>query len=120
MVLVKEIELPRELYDLANQEFDCNWTNQVVKIKRFKFGDSNEIAREATKIKTFQVGNEMKMNIDIDPTEIQILTLIRGIVVAPWQIGDKNAVSELPPPIANWALKEIEEFNTVTFKKKES
>lgn len=120
MVLVKEIQLPRELYDLANEEFDCKWTNQIVKIKRFKFGDSNEIAREATKIKAIQSGGEMKFNADIDPTEIQVLTVLKGIVAAPWTIGDKNMVNELPPPIAAWALKEIEEFNTVTFKKKET
>lgn len=120
MVLVKEIQLPRELYDLANEEFDCKWTNQIVKIKRFKFGDSNEIARESTKIKTFQVGGEMKFNADIDPTEIQVLTLLKGIVAAPWQVGDKNAINELPPPVANWVLLEIETFNTVNFKKKEN
>ena len=120
MVVVKELEMPKELFDLANEEFDCKWTNGLVKIKRFRFGDSNEIAREATKIKAVQVGGEMKFNADIDPTEIQLLTIQKGVISAPWGAGEKGPINDLPPPVANWVLQELEAFNTVSFKKKET
>ncbi len=119
MVLTKELELPEELYDLSVKEFDCDWKDGKVTIKRFRFGEANAISRDAAKIKAVQVGGKMNLNAEIDPTEIQVLTLKTGITTAPWKVNDLDAINELPPPVANWALEELQKFNTITFKKKE-
>jgi hypothetical protein len=119
-MLTKEVEIPKELFESAVNDYDCKWANGKIKIKRFTFGDANAISREASKIKASNFGGEIKLDANIDPTEIQVLTLLKGVVEAPWTVNDVGAINELPVMIANWALKEIEEFNTITFKKKEN
>ncbi len=121
MVLEKEIELPEELFEMALKEFECDWKDGKVTIKRFRFGETNAISREAAKIKaTTGVGGKMNMDATIDPTQIQILSIMKGVVKAPWTINDKDSIDNLPPPVANWVLAEIDSFNTITFKKKGS
>ena len=120
MSLTKEIELPEDLLELSNKEFDCDWKDGKITIKRFRFGETNAISREAAKIRATNVGGKMVMNADIDPTEMQTLTLMKGVASAPWKVNDKVAIDELPSPVAEWVLVEIEKFNTLTFKKKES
>lgn len=119
-MLVKELEIPKELFNLAVEEYDCDWKNNIVKIKRFTFGETNDISRKSTNIKMYQVGGVMKPDVNIDSTEIQVLTLLKGVAEAPWGVNDISVVNQLPPQIANWVLKEIEEFNSVSFKKKGS
>ena len=120
MVLTKEIELPEELFEMALKEFECDWVDGKVTIKRFRFGETNAISHEAAKIKATNVGGSMSMNAEIDPTQIQILTLLKGVAKAPWTVNDKDSIDNLPPPVANWVLAELETFNTITFKKKGS
>ena len=120
MVLEKELELPEELYELSLKEFECDWKDRNISIKRFRFGETNAISREAAKIKATNVGGKMNMNAEIDPTQIQILTLLKGVVKAPWTVNDRDSIDNLPPPVANWVLGEIEKFNTIDFKKKGS
>lgn len=119
MALTKEIELPEELFELSNKEFESKWEDGKITIKRFRFGDANAISREAAKIRATNVGGKMNMNAEIDPTQIQILTILKGVTSAPWKVNDKDAIDELPPPVASWVLSELEKFNTLTFKKKE-
>ena len=119
-MLVKELEIPKELFNLAVEEYDCDWKNNIVKIKRFTFGETNDISRKSTNIKMYQVGGVMKPDVNIDSTEIQVLTLLKGVAEAPWGVNYISVVNQLPPQIANWVLKEIEEFNSVSFKKKGS
>ena len=120
MVLTKEVELPEELFEMALKEFECDWKDGKITVKRFRFGETNTISREATKIKASNVGGKMNMAVDVDPTEIQVLTLMKGVTKAPWTINDLDSINNLPPPVANWVLGEIESFNTLTFKKKGS
>ena len=120
MALTKELELPEELFELSTKEFDCDWKDGKVEIKRFRFGETNSISREAAKIRATNVGGKMVANAEIDPTEIQMLTLTKGVTKAPWKVNDRNAIDELPPPVANWLLEQIEAFNTLEFKKKGS
>ena len=120
MVLTKEIELPEELFEMSLKEFECGWKDGKITIKRFRFGETNAISREAAKIKATNVGGKMNMNAEIDPTQIQVLTLLKGVTKAPWLVNDKDSIDNLPPPVANWVLTEIESFNTITFKKKGS
>jgi len=119
MVLTKEIELPEDLMDLAIKEFDCPWQTNKVKIKRFKFGDQADLEKESTTVKMIQVGREQKVSADIDPAELQIKTILKGVVSAPWMANDLAAVRDLPGPIAQWVLGQLSEFNTIEFKKKE-
>ena len=121
MVLEKEIELPEELFEMSLKEFECDWTDGKVTIKRFRFGETNAISREATKIKaTAGAGGKMNMDASVDPTQIQMLSIMKGVVKAPWKVNDIDSINNLPPPVANWVLTELESFNTITFKKKES
>ncbi len=118
-MLTKEIELPEELFEMSVKEFDCDWKDGKLEIKRFRFGETNAISRESAKIKAINVGGRMDMKAEIDPTQIQVLTLLKGVTKAPWAINDIKSVNELPPPVANWIIGELEKFNTLTFKKKE-
>jgi len=120
MVLTKEIELPEELFEMSLKEFECDWTDKKVTIKRFRFGETNAISREAAKIKATNVGGKMNMDATIDPTQIQTLTLMKGVTKAPWVVNDLDSINNLPPPVANWVLAELDSFNTITFKKKGS
>lgn len=118
-MLTKEIEMPKELFELSNEEFECDWKDGKVTIKRLRFGETNAISRESTTVKGTNVGGKVKMDIDINPAELQIQTLLKGVVSAPWKANDLAAIDELPTPVAEWAVVEIEKFNTITFKKKE-
>ena len=119
-MLVKELEIPKELFDLAVEEYDCDWKSNLVKIKRFTFGETNDISRKSTNIKMYQVGGVMKPDVNIDSTEIQVLTLLKGVAEAPWEVNNVSVVNNLPPHVANWVLRQIEEFNSVSVKKKGS
>jgi len=120
MVLSKEIEIPGELMDLAIKEFDCPWQTNKVTIKRFKFGDNADLESLSTKVKMVQVGREMKVSADVDPAELSIHTLVKGVKAAPWQINSVDAVRDLPDAIAKWVIDQLTEFNTLEFKKKET
>jgi len=120
MVLTKDLEMPKEIYETAVNEYECKWLHGRVKIKRLKFGDNNEITKESTKLKTYSVGGEMKVDIDVNPTDINTQTILRSVIEAPWAINDMGAIKDLPPIVANWILTEITQFNEISFKKKES
>lgn len=113
----KELEIPDELYKLAKEEFDCNWNSKKVVIKRFKFGDQVQLQQDSMKIKSTQMVN---FNAEVNIADVQILTIMRAVVEAPWLINDVAAVKDLPGFIAEWLKQEIEEFNTITLKKKEN
>lgn len=116
MAMRKELKLPAELLTLANEEFECKWINDKVIIKRFTFGDQVQLQQDSMKIKA----NMQGQTADINVADLQLLTLVKAVVEAPWTVNDINSVRLLPPPVAEWLNKEIEELNTITVKKKEN
>ena len=116
MAMRKELKIPDELFTLANEEFEFKWINNKVTIKRFTFGDQVQLQQDSTKTKASING----ANTDVNVADLQLLTLMRAVVEAPWLTNDINSVRTLPPMLAEWLNKEIDEFNTITIKKKEN
>lgn len=117
MALRKEIEIPEELFNMAHDEFECNWASRKVVIKRFLYGDQLQIQQETMKVKGTSPTN---MSAEVNIGDLQALNLLRAIVEAPWQVNDINAIRQLPTPVADWLKDQVDEFNTITIKKKEN
>jgi hypothetical protein len=116
MAMRKELTIPEDLFILAKEEFECNWINRKVVIKRFTFGDQVQIQQDSMKVKATAISQTADVNV----ADLQVLTLMRAVVEAPWLINDLNAIKSLPPMLADWLKQEIEELNTITVKKKEN
>lgn len=116
MVLTKVVEIPTELANIAREEFDCKWVHNRVTIKRFTYGDTLGIQQDCVKVKSNNMAN---ISTDINLADLQILTLLRGVVDAPWGVNDIAAIRNLPPMIAEWLRVELDDFNTIGAKKKE-
>jgi len=116
MGMRKELTIPDELFNLAIQEFECKWANNKVIIKRFTFGDQVQLQQDSMKVKANQ---QVNISADVNIADLQILTLMRAVVESPWGINDINSIRGLPPPIAEWLKEQVDEFNTIKFKKKE-
>lgn len=116
MGLKKELQIPEELYNMANEEYEKGWHSDKVVIKRFLYGDSLAIQQASMKVKA-QLGSQAIADFNI--SEIQTATILRGVVQAPWGINNISTVRELPPFIGEWVYEQINEFNTLSAKKKE-
>jgi len=114
-MLEKEIEMPKELYEMANKEYDCKWPHGKVKIKRFLFKELSTIQNTAIKIKGTA---GIAPSFDVNPVELKIQTILKGVLDSPWGSGDIGAVNTLPPFIADWVFGEIDAFNSIDAKKK--
>ena len=109
--------MPVEIFEVATKEYDQNWTNGRVTIKRFTYGDTVQLQQDSIKIKA---GFGSGMNADVNVADLQLLTVLRGVVEAPWTINDINTVKLLPPMVADWVKGELDDFNTISVKKKEN
>jgi len=112
----KEIEMPADLFEIATVEYDNKWASRTVTVKRFTYGDTVQLQQDSIKVKANQLG---AVNADVNVADLQVLTILRGVVGAPWQVNEISAVKELPPMVAEWVRNQIDEFNTITVKKKE-
>lgn len=115
----KELEIPEELFKLANDEFGMNWKSNKVVIKRFLFEDDLIIEKETVKVKANFLGNIPSVNAEFDRGAQRIATIMRAVLESPWVVNDINAIKYLPSPVVLWVEKEIEAFNTIEVKKKE-
>jgi hypothetical protein len=115
--LTREVEIPEDLMEIAKRDYEVTWLTKIIKIKRFTYGDQLAIQQEAMKVKANSISG---VNADINVADLQALSLVKGVLAAPWQINDLNAVKALPPMIAEWLRGELDEFNTISVKKKES
>jgi hypothetical protein len=117
MSLKKEIIIPKDLFELANNEFETNWKSDKVKVKRFLRGDIGKIQQACIKAKS-SMGLEFSAT--LDTSLLLDFTVMQGVAEAPWGANDLAQVQNLPPPIFDWAYNQITEFNTLSDKKKET
>ena len=117
MAMRKEIQIPDELMQLAKEEFEINWANNKVVIKRFLSGDQWQIQQDSMKVRGTSPTN---MSAEVNIADLQGLTIMRAVIEAPWILNDIKAVRDLPGPITEWLKTEIDDLNTITFKKKEN
>lgn len=110
-----ELKIPEELFELSNKEFGTGWMSDKVVIKRFVYGDTLSIQRGSMKVKATNATNA---SAEINPEELQLSTILKGVIEAPWGINDASAIRNLPSPVAEWVRGEIEKFNTLEVKKK--
>lgn len=116
-MMKKEVYIPDELFELANSEFDTNWKSTKVTIKRFLREEVGKIEQASIKAKATTVTD---FSASVDCTSYRDVTVLIGVAEAPWPINDPSAIKRLPPMIFDWVFKEIQEFNTLSAKKKEN
>ena len=114
MGLTKEVTIPAELFTAAKDDWGMTWVTDKVTIKRMTFKDTLDIQNSAMKVKATLSGSS---DVSINASEMQVQTILKGVTNAPWQYNDAIAVGGIPPFIATWVTKEIEEFNTLEVKK---
>jgi len=115
-MLEKELEMPKELYDMCNEEYETKWTNGRVKIKRFLAKELGAIQNASVKVKS---SNGLTPSADINPVELRFQSVLKGVVEAPWGVNNIDAIYNLPPQVLDWVFTELDEFNTVSYKKKD-
>jgi len=116
MGMTKEIQIPAELFELANKEFDKGWEDDKVEIKRMLYGDELKIQRASMKIKG--IAGQKILTADVSAPDWQAMTIFLGVTKAPWGVDSMQNIEALPGPIGNWVKGQIEEFNTLEVKKK--
>ena len=84
-----------------------------VKIKKFTFGEYNDLQKACMKMTMF--GGNPKL--DIDPVAMNEQAILKSIIEAPFQINDLNAIRDLDREIAEILLAKINELNMPSEKK---
>lgn len=110
----KELEIPEELFKIANEDFGMNWASPKIKIKFLNWGELGEVQNAAISIKG---RSEDDMSASVNSSEFQLQLVLKSVVEAPWIVKDVGAVKGLPPFIGQWLHKEIEKLNKVEKKK---
>jgi hypothetical protein len=116
MGMTKQIQIPEDLFELSNKEFDKNWTDDKVVIKRMLYGDELKIQRASMKIKG--IPGQKFLTADVSAPDWQAMTIFLGVSSAPWGAGSMKNIEALPGPVGNWVKTQVEEFNTLEVKKK--
>jgi len=114
--LTRQVQIPAELFELANKNFKKNWQDDKVVIKLLEYGDNLKIKRASIKIRGIP-GNR-NLTADMSAADWESLTILYGVVSAPWGANSMEAIEHLPTPIGDWIRSEVEKFNTLEVKKK--
>lgn len=110
-----ELKIPEELYKMALEDYEMPWQSDKVVITRFTAGDVVDIERDSMEIKG-SIGSTV--SIKVNPADVQILTIMKGVLEAPWGANNVQSIRGLPPPVFQWVSEEINKFNTLEAKKK--
>ena len=105
----KEVEIPKEL-------MESDWKTNKVVVKRLTFGEQMRIRDDATKINL--KGGEVKGTVNQEIAMVS--TIVKGVIEAPYKIGDASIVRDLDGAFGQWVLGEVQDFNKVSEKKNES
>ena len=100
-VKTKELEIPKEF-------METEWQTNKVKIKKWTLGIRNEILDQTSEYTT-RAGKSVDSK--IKGGFIQILTIAKCTVEAPWSVGNVGVVNELDPQLGDWIYKEMSELN---------
>ena len=114
--VTKEVKIPEEIFELANSRFKKGWTEDKVVIKLLEYGDNLKIQRASMKIKGIP-GNRA-LTADVSAPDWQAMTILLGVVQAPWEVNNMQAIEHLPTPLGEWVRDQIDKFNTLEVKKK--
>jgi len=117
MVMTKEVQIPEDIFELSNKEFETGWKTDKVSIKRFLREEIGKIEQASIKAKATTTTD---FSASVDCTNYRDVTVALGVTAAPWNINDLNAIKRLPPIVFDWVFKEIQDFNTLAAKKKEN
>lgn len=104
--------------EIEKKEIPIDWEGRKenVVIKKFTFGDENEIRRQATQLK--YIGTTP--NATVDMGKFMEMTLLKGIMKAPFKHGSIQEIQALPAKLGKKLYDEIEKFNELSESKKES
>ena len=116
MSMTKVIQIPKDLFEMANSVFEKGWQEDKVEIKRLLYGDNLKIQRASMKIKG--IPGQKLLSADISAPDWQAITILLGVAKAPWGAKSMAAIELLPTPVGEWVRDEIEKFNTLEVKKK--
>ena len=100
-VKTKELEIPKEF-------MEEEWQTNKVKIRKWTLGIRNDILDQTSEYTT-RAGKNVDSK--IKGGFIQILTIAKCTVEAPWSVGNVGVVNELDPQLGDWIYKEITELN---------
>lgn len=102
----KELEIPEEFRQ-------STWSTSKVKIQKWNLSIRNYISSECQKVKPILTGRGLQsvQASDFDWGQHQILTILKCVSEAPWQVGDIGRVNELEPALGDWLYKEIMAHN---------
>ena len=96
-------------------KIEYNGKKAVVKLKRFNAGERNDIHRASTD--TVFIGNQPR--ITADPIKMKEVSLVKGIVDAPFPMT-LESVRSLDPDIFEYLYQELNSINELTIPKKGS
>lgn len=109
MQKVKILEIPAELVEPT-------WQTNKVTIRRLKYHEKMKIVDEA--VPATLTGREVHARVSQET--IAVSTIVKAVEEAPWPIKNPEIIRELDWALGEWLLKEIDELNSLSSKKKVS
>ena len=105
----KQLELPKEL-------MEPDWKTNKVVIKTMTLGENMRIRDEATSVAMTKTGGTASIS-----QEVAVIEKInKSVVEAPWKVNDRKTIADLDNAVGEWLLAEIQEFQQIPEKKKET
>lgn len=99
------------------KEFDIPWKGEKAKvtIKKFTYGERNDVRRECSEFK-LTGGQEI---FRMDPFKLQEISILKALVKAPFE-KSIDAIRMLDPSIGDLIYSEVDKLNRISELKKSS